>query len=38
MDAIITIGTDQRIVLFNAAAVEMFGWPEDAALGMPLER
>lgn len=37
-DAIISIDTDQRVVLFNAAAERMFGIEAAAALGQPLER
>ena len=37
MDAIITVDANQRIVLFNKAAVEMFGRSASEALGMPLE-
>jgi diguanylate cyclase (GGDEF)-like protein/PAS domain S-box-containing protein len=35
-DAIIGVDGDQRIVLFNRAAVEAFGWSEQEALGEPL--
>jgi diguanylate cyclase (GGDEF)-like protein/PAS domain S-box-containing protein len=35
-DAIIGVDDDQRIVLFNRAACEMFGWSEHEALGHPL--
>ena len=38
MDAIITVDENQSIVLFNAAAERIFGWPVAAAIGAPLER
>jgi PAS domain S-box-containing protein len=38
MDAIITVDANQRIVLFNRAAVEMFGRAESEAIGMSLEQ
>jgi diguanylate cyclase (GGDEF)-like protein/PAS domain S-box-containing protein len=38
MDAIVTIGEDQRIVQFNAAAAALFQVPSANAVGMPLER
>ena len=38
MDAIITVDENESIVLFNAAAERIFGWPVAAAIGAPLER
>ena len=38
MDAIITVGSDYRVRVFNRAASEMFGWPVQEALGQELER
>jgi PAS domain S-box-containing protein len=37
MDAIITVNEEQRIVLFNRAAEQVFGLPRTEAFGMPLE-
>jgi PAS domain S-box-containing protein len=37
MDAIITVGDDQRIVLFNKAAETIFRCPCEEALGKPLD-
>ncbi len=36
MDGIITVDEEQRVVLFNAAAVAMFGWGVEEAMGRPL--
>jgi len=38
MDAIITVDTAQKIVLFNRAAEQMFRCPREQALGSPLDR
>lgn len=38
MDAIITVDDDQRVVLFNAAAEQMFRCPAKEALGGLLDR
>jgi PAS domain S-box-containing protein len=38
MDAIIAVNSEQRIVLFNPAAEQMFGCPAGEALGQPLDR
>ncbi len=37
MDAIVSVDSDQRIVLFNDAAERMFGIPATRALGRPLD-
>ena len=37
MDAIISVDADQRVVLFNHAAEQMFGWPAAKAIGQPLD-
>lgn len=38
MDAIITVDTEQRILLFNAAAEQMFRCSADTVIGEPLDR
>ena len=38
IDAIIAIDDRQRIVLFNPAAEQMFGWPVSEALGSSIDR
>jgi PAS domain S-box-containing protein len=38
MDAIITVDDDQKIVLFNPAAEQMFGHDSAEAVGCPLDR
>ena len=38
MDAIITVDEQQKIVLYNAAAEKIFGWPRQDILGQPLGR
>lgn len=38
MDAIITINSDQHVVLFNPAAEKMFRCSADGAIGQPIDR
>ena len=38
MDAILSVDSAQKIVLFNAAAEKLFGWPATEALGQALDR
>jgi PAS domain S-box-containing protein len=38
MDPIITIDEEQHILVFNAAAEQVFRWPRSAVLGQPLEK
>jgi PAS domain S-box-containing protein len=37
MDAIVTIDSDRRVVVFNPAAQLMFGYTEDELLGKPID-
>jgi PAS domain S-box-containing protein len=37
MDPIVSVDEDQRIVLFNGAAEQAFGWARAAVLGKPLD-
>lgn len=36
MEAIVTVDSDQRVVLFNPMAEALFGWPAEQAIGRPL--
>ena len=38
MDAIITVNESQTVVVFNAAAENVFGWTRNEAIGGPLTR
>lgn len=38
MDAIVVVDDDQHVILFNSAAVALFGWPPEEALGRPLNQ
>ena len=38
MDAIITIGQDQRVVIYNEAAEKVFQWPRAEVIGQPLDK
>src|SRR5664279_2677940 len=38
MDPIITVDESQRIIVFNAAAEQVFGWPRDAVMGETLDK
>lgn len=38
MDAIITVDSEQNVVLYNKAAEKIFGWPTREMLGQPLTR
>jgi PAS domain S-box-containing protein len=37
MDAIITVDASQRIVMYNRAAEQIFGWPAMQVMGRPLD-
>jgi PAS domain S-box-containing protein len=38
MDAIITVDSEQRILLYNRAAEKIFGWPSEQTLGERLDK
>ncbi|AYQ29508.1 PAS domain S-box protein [Polaromonas sp. SP1] len=38
MDAIITVDSEQNVILYNQAAEKIFGWPTREMLGQPLTR
>ena len=38
LDGIVTVDEEQRILVYNAAAEAMFGWPAAEMIGQPLER
>jgi PAS domain S-box-containing protein len=38
MDAIITVDSEQHVILYNKAAQKIFGWPTREMLGQPLTR
>lgn len=38
MDAIITVDSEQNVILYNKAAEKIFGWPTREMLGQPLTR
>src|SRR6186713_3006456 len=38
MDAIITVDSEQHVILYNKAAERIFGWPTREMLGQPLAR
>lgn len=38
MDAIITVDSEQHVILYNKAAEKIFGWPTHEMLGQPLTR
>lgn len=37
MDAIISVGEDQRILIFNPAAEKLFGWSSDEVVNKPID-
>ncbi|WP_431095047.1 PAS domain-containing sensor histidine kinase [Polaromonas aquatica] len=38
MDAIITVDSEQNVILYNKAAEKIFGWPTPEMLGQPITR